>query len=178
MGAGKSIPSDNNLKKMAELFGVDYSLLSKEPRPDDIISFSFTMKNFFQNVGYSFSYLFWPYMFIILTILLCYIGLGTGMGFWISFDSGNRMVSLGIFIGSIILLSVPLFIAAFKAKLKAQGAVGLAFSFLEQKTVSIDTSGMVIVIEIVTKYNKGGDRMSELPIAFIKKKHGYLNWTL
>ena len=88
---GRANPSDNDLKSLSDIYKCSYEELLKETKNIDVSSFSFTIKSPFKYYSYSFSYLFFPYIFSMILVFLLYGAIGTIIGILSSHDVHNDM---------------------------------------------------------------------------------------
>lgn len=136
---GRANPSDSDLKSLSDIYKCSYEELLNETKNNDISSFSFTIKSVFKYYSYSFSYLFFPYIFSLILIYLLFGAIGVVLGLS---SNGNNAMECFIVIWIVIIALMPLLVfVAYKTKKRAQGGVGLPLTILDHKeleTVSIN----------------------------------------
>ena len=123
---------------VADLMFCSRSLIAKweqgranETKNNDISSFSFTIKSVFKYYSYSFSYLFFPYIFSLILIYLLFGAIGVVLGLS---SNGNNAMECFIVIWIVIIALMPLLVfVAYKTKKRAQGGVGLPLTILDHK---------------------------------------------
>lgn len=173
---GRANPSDNDLKSLSDIYKCSYEELLKETKNIDVSSFSFTIKSPFKYYSYSFSYLFFPYIFSMILVFLLYDAIGTIIGILSSHDVHNDMKYFIAMWIAIIALSPLLLFVAYKTKKRAQGGVGLPLTILghkELETVSINHNEKTIFINIKREFNGTRNSYTEMKINFAKEKRKY-----
>lgn len=171
---GRANPSDSDLKSLSDIYKCSYEELLNETKNNDISSFSFTIKSVFKYYSYSFSYLFFPYIFslILIYLLFCAIGVVLGLS-----SNGNNAMECFIVIWIVIIALMPLLVfVAYKTKKRSQGGVGLPLTILDHKeleTVSINHNENTIFINIKREFNGIRNSYTEMKINFVEEKRKY-----